>query len=98
MKRGNEVLISFPDLGRKIKGKLDYSGQSSEPLLFNVEVRLNPKDGLFHPNMVAVLKIADYSSPKAFVLPLASVQKSSDAEFVYVSVTENGKKKSKRKL
>lgn len=99
VKRGNDVLISFPDLGEEIKGKLDYSGQAINSLnrTFNVEVRLNPKDGLFHPNMVAVLKIADYSSPKAFVLPLASVQKSSDGEFVYVSVTENGKEIAKRK-
>lgn len=97
--RGNDVLIYFPDLGQEVKGKLDYSGQAINSLnrTFNVEVRLNPKDGLFHPNMVAVLKIADYSSPKAYVLPLAAVQKSSDGEFVYVSVQENGKNIAKRK-
>ncbi len=97
--RGNDVLIYFPDIGEEIKGKLDYSGQAINSLnrTFNVEVRLNPKDGIYHPNMVAVLKIVDYTSPKAFVLPLASVQKSSDGEFVYVTVQENGKEIAKRK-
>ena len=49
------------------KAQLDYSGQVLIDLnrTFNVEVRLNPKMVLFHPNMVCVLKIADYSSPKA---------------------------------
>ena len=94
VKKGNDVLIYFPDQeAKKSKANLNYSGQAINALnrTFNVEVRLNPKDGNFNPNMVAVLKIVDYSSPKAFIVPVGSIQKSSDGEFVYVATSENGK-------
>ena len=55
------------------------------------------RDGEFHPNQVAVLKIADYSAPNVFVVPVGAVQKSSDGEFIYVASTENGKTVAKRK-
>ncbi len=97
--KGNDVLIYFPDQDKVIKSKLNYSGQAINLLnrTFNVEVRLNPKDGIFNPNMVAVLKIVDYDSPKAFVVPVGSIQKSSDGEFVYVVAKENGKNIARRK-
>lgn len=99
VKRGCDVVIFFPDLNKEIKAKLDYSGQAINSLnrTFNVEVRLNPKDGEFHPNQIAVLKIADYTAPNVFVVPVGAVQKSSDGEFVYVAATENGKTIARRK-
>ncbi|HNQ60905.1 MAG TPA: efflux RND transporter periplasmic adaptor subunit [Bacteroidia bacterium] len=99
VKKGNDVVIYFPDQQKEIKSKLNYSGQAVNALnrTFNVEVRLNPKDGNFNPNMVAVLKIVDYSSPQAFVVPVGSIQKSSDGEFVYVATQENGKTYARRK-
>ena len=97
--KGNDVLIYFPDQDKEIKSKLNYSGQAINALnrTFNVEVRLNPKEGNFNPNMVAVLKIVDYTSPKAFTVPVGSIQKSSDGEFVYVATSENGKTFARRK-
>ncbi len=98
--KGNDVVISFPDQKIEIKSKLNYSGQAINALnrTFNVEVRLKPSDGNFHPNMVAVLKIVDYTSPKAFTVPVGAVQKSSDSEFVYVVSEENGKTIARRKI
>ena len=97
--KGNEVLIYFPDQDKEIKSKLNYSGQAINLLnrTFNVEVRLDPKDGNFNPNMVAVLKIVDYSAPKAYAVPVGSIQKSSDGEFVYVAVSNDGKTVAHRK-
>ena len=100
VKNGNDVILHFPDNGKEVKTKLSYAGQAINKLnrTFNVEVRLNPKDGDFHPNQVCVLKIADYSSSKALVVPVGAVQKSSDGEFVYVTANENGKMIAKRKI
>ena len=99
VKNGNDVIISFLDEGKEVRTKLSYSGQAINKLnrTFNVEVRLNTKDGTFHPNQVCVLKIADYASSKAFVVPVGAVQKSSDGEFVFVASDENGKTIAKRK-
>src|SRR5258705_5298225 len=100
VKKGNDVVIYFPDTGKEIKTKLQYSGQAINPLnrTFNVEVRLDPKDGEFHPNQVAVLKIADYSAPNVFVVPVGAVQKSTDGEFVYIAADEKGQTVAKRKI
>jgi len=100
VKKGNDVLIYFPDQDKEIRSKLNYSGQAINALnrTFNVEVRLKESDGNFNPNMVAVLKIVDYSSPKAMTVPVGAIQKSSDGEFVYVAVTENGKTIARRKV
>ncbi len=99
VKDGNDVVVSFPDEGKEVKTKLSYSGQAINKLnrTFNVEVRLNAKDGDFHPNQVCVLKIADYTSSNAFVVPVGAVQKSSDGEFVYIASSENGKTVAMRK-
>lgn len=99
VRKGNDVVIYFPDSGKEIKTKLGYSGQAINPLnrTFNVEVRLDAKQGEFHPNQVAVLKIADYAATGAFVVPVGAVQKSIDGEFVYVAANENGKTVAKRK-
>jgi RND family efflux transporter MFP subunit len=99
VKSGCDAVIYFPDLNKEVKTKLSYSGQAISPLnrTFNVEVRLNPKDGEFHPNQVAILKIADYTAPNVFVVPVGTVQKSSDGEFVYIASNENGKTVVKRK-
>lgn len=97
--RGNETIISIPDMGKEINTKLDYAGRAINTLnrTFNVEVRLSPKDGELHPNMVAVMKIVDYSAASTFVVPIAAIQKSSDGEYVFVAVQEGGRFVAKRK-
>lgn len=97
--RGNETIISIPDMGKEISTKLDYAGRAINTLnrTFNVEVRLSPKDGELHPNMVAVMKIVDYSAASTFVVPIAAIQKSSDGEYVFVAVQEGGRLVAKRK-
>jgi len=100
VKHGNEVIIFFPDEKKEIKSKLDYSGLAINPLnrTFNVEVRLEPKDGIFHPNQVAVMKIADYTAPNVFVVPVEAVQKSTEGEFVYVATLEKSMYVARRKI
>ncbi|HRI40334.1 MAG TPA: efflux RND transporter periplasmic adaptor subunit [Bacteroidia bacterium] len=97
--RGNETIISIPDMGKEINTKLDYAGRAINTLnrTFNVEVRLSPKDGELHPNMVAVMKIVDYTASSTFVVPIAAIQKSSDGEYVFVAVQEGGRLIAKRK-
>jgi membrane fusion protein, multidrug efflux system len=99
VKTGSPVSIYFPDDDKEIKTKLSYSGQVINKLnrTFNVEVRLDAKETNVHPNQIVVLRIADYTST-AFVVPVGSIQKSSDGEFVYMAANENGKLVAKRKV
>lgn len=100
VKSGSDVILFFPDQNKEVKTKLSYSGQAINKLnrTFNVEVKLNPADGDFHPNQVVVVKIVDYTAASTFVLPVGAVQKSSDGEFVFVASNENGKIFAKRKI
>lgn len=100
IKSGNDVVVSFPDMNKEINSKLDYAGKAINRLnrTFNVEVRLNEKDGPFSPNMIAVLKIVDESVPSALVVPVGAIQKSSEGEFVYVAVKEGNNTVAKRKI
>jgi len=99
VKKGNNVVLYFPDMNKEIKGKVDYSGRSINNVnrTFNVEVRLNPKDGEFHPNMIAILRIIDYSVPSALVVPVKTIQSGTEGHYVFVAATENGKTIAKRK-
>lgn len=92
--KGNDVIIHFPDMNVDVKSKLDHAGRAINTLnrTFNVEVRLKKSDGTFFPNQVAVLKIADYSSRAAMVVPVAAVQKTSDGEYVYMAAGTSGNK------
>ena len=97
--KGNEAIIYFPDQNKEIKSKVDYSGNAISTInrTFNVEIKLNDNSGSYRPNMIAVLKIADYHSPKAIVLPVGAVQKGTEGEYVFVAEDENGKTVSKRR-
>ena len=96
---GDSVKIYFPDFDKEIKSKVTYAGEDINNLnrTFNVEVRLNSTDRDFHPNMIAILKIADYSNKNAFVVPIGAVMKSIDGNYVFVASNENGRLISKRK-
>ncbi len=96
---GDDAIVSFPDQGKEINAKIDYSGNRIDPLnrTFNVEVKLADKSGSFRPNMIAILKIVDYKNTKAFIVPLTAVQKSGDGHYVFVKAEEGGKQIAKRK-
>lgn len=96
VKRGNDVLVIFPDMKDSIKAKVNYSSRAINNLTrtFGVEVLLdNSKE--YHPNMVAKLKINDYQSatPK-IVVPVKFIQKGTDESFVLLSVEGKVTKKS----
>ena len=59
---------------------------------FNVEISL-PANSNLHPNMVAVIKIADYSNPSTFVLPANVVQMTDEGTYVFVAENNIAKKK-----
>ena len=93
VKKGNPALIYFPDLQKEISTKIDYSGNAINMMnrTFNVEVRLNGAGLEYHPNMVAVLKIVDYTATNTFTVPVKTIQGDADGNYVYLAAEENGK-------
>lgn len=99
VKQGNDVIVEFPDLDKEIKTKLTYSGKVIDPVnrTFHVEVKMSDKTLDLHPNMVAVLKIADYQSGKAFTVPVNLVQGGGEGSYLFVAEGNKDKAIAKRR-
>jgi RND family efflux transporter MFP subunit len=92
---GDKVDISFPDLDKKIVGRINTIGSIINPMTrsFNIEILLGDQGRQLKPNLLAVLNINDYKKPDAIVVPINTVQNSPDGQFVFVA---NGNKAEKR--
>ncbi len=91
IKDGNLVLVSFPDLGKDIETKLNFTSRFIDPTnrTFRVECKISSKDVELRANMITYIKIKDYSNEKAFCLPVNFVQNNQDGKFIYVA-KQNG--------
>jgi RND family efflux transporter MFP subunit len=96
--QGDKAKIILPDLHKELDATVTFTSKviNTQTRTFTTEVKL-ASDPQLKPNMIAVMKIADYENPKAIVIDLNLIQKSSDANFIYVAATENGKQVAQRK-
>lgn len=92
VQQGNKANIRFPDLNREIESKISFSSKFINPAnrTFSVEASL-PFSSDYKPNMIAELKVVDYSSDSSIVIPVNIAQDSEDGKYVYVAVNEGGK-------
>ncbi len=93
VKKGNSVFVIFPDLNDTLETKINYVAKVISPMTrtFSVEIGLEEKE-IYHPNMIAILKITDYNNPKAIIVPVNLIQKTEKGDFVFI---ESGKKAKK---
>jgi len=96
---GDGVIINFPDISKEVEARLDFSSKYINPVnrTFMVESRLSQGTSVYRANMIAIMKINDYSNKSAFVLPVNVIQKVNEKQYVYVAVTENNKTLARRK-
>lgn len=93
VKKGNAATIHFPDLKKDINSSITYAARVIDPAsrTFKAEAALNGDNADYHPNMIAIIKIIDYKSDNAIVVPINLVQTTGGNPFVYVSVKEGDK-------
>lgn len=91
IKNGNDAMVSFPDLGKEIESKLNFTSRFIDPTnrTFKVECRISSKEVELRANMIAYIKIKDYTNENAFCLPVNYVQSSPDGRFIFVA-KQNG--------
>jgi RND family efflux transporter MFP subunit len=100
VKTGDQVKIFLPDLNKELIEQITFSSKYINPTnrTFLVEAALPASDILFRANMIAVLRIKDYTNPSAIAIPQNFIQNSRDeGQFVFVAVEENGKKIARKK-
>jgi len=92
VKPGNKVLVFFPDFNIKIHNKIPFTSKylNQTNRTFNTEVRLGPSKVEYRANMMAVVKINDYSNPSAFTVPVTLIRETQSGKYIYVAKEENG--------
>jgi RND family efflux transporter MFP subunit len=91
IKDGNAVLVNFPDLGKDIETKLNFTSRFIDPTnrTFRVECKISSRDVELRANMIANIKIKDYTNEKAFCIPVNYIQNTQDGKFIYIA-KQNG--------
>ena len=86
VKVGDPVTLLFTDINDSIKTRLTFVAQAVDPIsrAFKVQIMLGP-GGKLHPNMSARMKIANYSSGNALVVPVAAIQKTGGGDIVFLA-------------
>jgi RND family efflux transporter MFP subunit len=84
------VKVEFPILGKSIDAKIRQAGNFINPAnrTFKIEVAVPNKDKSIKPNLTAKLKINDYTSENAILIPQSIISENADGE-QYIYVIEN---------
>lgn len=94
LKVGTTVDVELSSLGKTYAGKIRQVANNINPnnRTFAVEVSVPNTDNLLRPNQVAKLKIVDYSSKYALVVPTNVIQEDgANNQYVFVADQVNGK-------
>lgn len=93
MHNGSPVVITVPDANKTINSSISLISQSIDPTQrgFIAEAKI-PYDPILKPSQSAVVKILDYASANAIVIPVNVVQSDETGKYVFVlSKGSNGK-------
>jgi RND family efflux transporter MFP subunit len=94
LKIGTEVDVYLSSLNKSYKGKVRQIGNFINPnnRSFGIEVSVPNPDNLLRPNQVAKLKVIDYVSKNAVVVPTNVIQQDAQKnDFVYTVANSTGK-------
>ncbi len=94
IKKGDDMVVVFPDMKDSVVGKVNYAARVINPLnrTFTVDMLLS-NNKTYHPNMIAIMKINDYTSVKPMIVIPVSVMMRGEDGVDYVMIVENNKAK-----
>ena len=91
---GKSVTVDFPVLGKTIETKVRQASSFINPAnrTFKIEVAVPNEEKSIKPNLTARLKINDYTSEKALLIPQSIISENAEGEqYVYVIKDKNDK-------
>lgn len=92
IRMGTPVIVDIPAIGRQFEGEVKQVSSFINPnnRTFQVEVSIPNSDGLVKPNLIATVRLNDYSAENALVIPEDAIQTNSMGErVVYILQQEN---------
>jgi RND family efflux transporter MFP subunit len=90
--QGKKVQVELPVLGKKIDTKIRQASNFINPAnrTFKVEVEVPNKDKQIKPNLTARLKINDYTSENAILIPQSVISENAEGEqYIYIVTNKN---------
>ena len=89
IEQGTKAIVALPALDRTFDSQVTLVSSAIDPgnRTFRIEVPVPDKDGFVKPNLNAELRLNNYTSDSAIVLPEAVIRE--DAEGKYVFVVQN---------
>lgn len=91
--RTDSVFISFPSLDTSVSRTLDVVSKviDASNRTFSVETDIPSLGGTVRPNMIAKVRINDYSASNQIVVPVNTVLQDNQASYVFIAVeTDSG--------
>lgn len=100
VKKGDIVDVSLPSINKSFTYKIEAVSQLIDPYnrTFSIEINIPKSLKGVKPNMMAVLKINDYTNKEAFVVPVNIIQKVDGKSFVFIAKNNNGKWYAKKQM
>jgi len=99
IKTGDQVKVFLPDFDQELTQKVTFASKFINPTnrTFVVEVELPAENNLFRANMIAIIRIKDYTNSATIAIPQNYIQSSGDEGlYVFLAKDENGKKVAKK--
>lgn len=98
IKKGDKVLVGFPALSKEIKAPIYRIGNTIDPnnRTFRVRINMSNKDMMIKPNLISVIKIRDYISKEAIVVPSLLVKEDFKGNYTYIVNSSDGDYKAKK--
>ena len=90
--KGKKAKVFFPILGKTIDTEVRQVGNYINPnnRSFTIEVAVPNKEGIIKPNLTAKVKINDYTSEKAILIPQSIISENSEGDqYTYVTSGKN---------
>ncbi len=93
VKKGDEVIVKFPDLQREYTARISFVGTTVDPLsrTFTIEANL-PATKDLKPNMMAQVQVNDATRKDALVVDQNLVQNTEKGKVVFVAVARGNEK------
>ena len=87
---GKHVEVNFPVLGKTMNAKVRQAGNFINPAnrTFKVEIAIPNSDNTIKPNLTAKLRINDYTSDNAILIPQSIISENAEGQQYVYTVTE----------
>jgi len=98
---GKEVIVEFPVLGKTIESEVRQTGNFINPAnrTFRVEIAVPNSEKNIKPNLTARLKINDYTSENAILIPQSVISENAKGEqYVFILEKMEGEKATARQV